>query len=72
MCNHEGSLVATMGQEEHKGGKSVAARQRQTSTSKALMRQVRQYLDSISRTVEVTEDEASTMSSEDIIEFDDV
>ena len=55
MCNHEGSLVATMGQEEHKGGKPVAARQRQTSTSKALMRQVRQYLDSISRTVDVTE-----------------
>ena len=33
----------------------MAARQRQTSTSKALMRQVQQYLDSISRTVEVTE-----------------
>ena len=33
----------------------MAARQRQTSTSKALMRQVRQYLDSISRTVDVTE-----------------
>ncbi|MBM6896879.1 hypothetical protein H9X86_05795 [Pseudoflavonifractor capillosus] len=33
----------------------MAARQRQTSTSKALMREVQQYLDSISRTVEVTE-----------------
>ncbi|OUN21603.1 terminase small subunit [Pseudoflavonifractor sp. An85] len=33
----------------------MAARQRQNKTSHALMRQVQQYLDSISRTVEVTE-----------------
>lgn len=37
----------------------MAARQRQTNTSKALMREVRQYLDSISRTVEVTEQVAT-------------
>ncbi len=41
--------------EKDKGGGNVAARQRQTNPSKALMREVRQYLDSISRTVEVTE-----------------
>ena len=44
--------------EKDKGGGNVAARQRQTNPSKALMREVRQYLDSISRTVEVTEQAA--------------